>query len=309
MTQPRGLASIASSILGQARSAERRVPWWFLAPALLVYVLVIAYPMLSGVGYAFTNWNGLDPNFKWVGLSNFKRLLSDPQAVSAVKMTFFFALCLAILQNSLGLLLALALNTRLKSRGLLRLFFFMPVVLTPLIISYLWKYILSTLGPLNQILELIGLAQWQQGWLGSPGTAMFSVLLAATWQSLGLSMVIYLAGLQSIPAELTEACRLDGANRWQVFRFITFPMLAPALTVTVINSLITSLKLFDQIYVLTGGGPGYATETLSTLIYKTAFTFAETGYGSAISVVFSALVSLVVLSTLQLLRKRELEYG
>jgi raffinose/stachyose/melibiose transport system permease protein len=299
----------AQSRAPRRRRAVRRVAWWFLAPALAIYVLVIVYPMLAGIWYAFTDWNGLDPDYRFVGLANFRRLAGDPQAVSSLKMTFVFAIAIALLQNLFGLALALALNERLRLRDPLRLLFFMPVVLTPLIISFLWKYIFSTQGPLNTVLAMAGLGAWQLSWLGDPMPAVASIVIATLWQSVGLAMVIYLAGLQSIPAELTEAARLDGAGPWQVLRFVTLPMLAPAMTVTIVNSLITSLKLFDQIYVLTGGGPGYATETMSTLIYKTAFTFAETGYGSAISVVFTFAVAAVVLAALHVLRRREFEHG
>jgi len=312
---------IQMSLSGDLADAEKPVPprkrarwtgnmsWWFLMPALLIYAAVIVYPMLAGIGYSFTNWNGLDPDYRFVGLANFRRLAGDPQVLSALKMTFVFAGVLAVLQNAAGLALALALNTQLRSRHPLRLLFFMPVILTPLIVSFLWKYIFATQGPLNQVLDMIGLSAYQQNWLGEPIPAAVSILIVAWWQSVGLAMVIYLAGLQSIPGELLEAARIDGASRWQSFRHVILPMLAPALTVTVVNSLITSLKLFDQIYVLTSGGPGYATETMSTLIYKTAFQFSETGYGSAISVVFAFVVGAVSLTVLHVLRKREIDNG
>lgn len=294
---------------GAAPGPVRPPSAWFLAPALAIYVLVIVYPMVAGVGYAFTNWNGLDPNYRFVGLANFRKLAGDAQVRSALTMTFAFAAALAVLQNLAGLGLAVALNTRMRLRHPLRLLFFMPVILTPLIVSFLWKYILSTRGPLNVVLAAVGLGDLQQNWLGEPAPAAFSVIAVAWWQSTGLAMVIYLAGLQSIPAELGEAARIDGATAWQGFRHVTLPMLAPAITVTVVNSLITSLKFFDQIYVLTGGGPGYATETMSTLIYKTAFQYAELGYGSAISVVFTFAVATVVLLALNVLRKREIDHG
>lgn len=311
MTREVQVASMAGAAPGRPRrrSAVRQTALWFLAPAILIYVLVIVYPMVAGIWYAFTNWNGLDPDYKFVGLANFRRLFGDPQATSALKMTFTFAVGLALLQNIVGLVLALALNTRLRLRDPLRVLFFMPVVLTPLIISFLWKYIFATQGPLNMVLGAAGLTDLQQSWLGEPIPAVISILIAASWQSVGLAMVIYLAGLQSIPIELVEAARIDGGSYWQVFRFVTLPMLAPALTVTIVNSLITSMKFFDQIYVLTGGGPGYATETLSTLIYKTAFVFAETGYGSAISVVFTFVVGAIVLIALHALRNREVDHG
>jgi len=287
-----------------------RIPrWGFLIPALAIYGAVIVYPMLRGVGYAFTDWNGLDPDYRFVGTANFERLLKDRQVISALTMTFVFAIALAILQNLVGLALAVALNTRLVLRQPLRLLFFMPVILTPLIVSFLWKYIFSTQGPLNIVLGHLGLGDYQLNWLGDPVPAAVSVVVVTWWQSVGLAMVIYLAGLQSIASELREAARIDGANPWREFRYVVLPMLAPALTVTVVNSLVTSLKFFDQIYVLTAGGPGYATETMSTLIYKTAFQFTEMGYGSAISVVFTFVVGAVVLLALNVLRNREIDNG
>jgi raffinose/stachyose/melibiose transport system permease protein len=308
MPAPSTQRSTAPPRVAEGRSLQPP-SFWFLAPALAIYTLVIVYPMLAGVGYAFTDWNGLDPNYRFVGLDNFRKLSGDAQVRSALVMTFVFAIALAILQNVAGLGLALALNSRLRLRHPLRLLFFMPVILTPLIVSFLWKYIFSTRGPLNVVLTATGLGDLQQNWLGEPVPAAFSVIVVAWWQSTGLAMVIYIAGLQSIPAELNEAARIDGASPWQGFRHVTLPMLAPAITVTVVNSLIISLKFFDQIYVLTGGGPGYATETMSTLIYKTAFQYAELGYGSAISVVFTFAVAAVVLVALDILRRREIDNG
>jgi raffinose/stachyose/melibiose transport system permease protein len=188
--------------------------------------------------------------------------------------------------------------------------FFMPVVLTPLIISFLWKYIFSTHGPLNMLLAVAGLDGLQQSWLGEPMPAMVSILVAASWQSAGLAMVIYLAGLQGIPAEMMEAARIDGANRWQVFRFITLPMLAPALTVTIVNSLITSLKLFDQIYVLTGGGPRVCDrDDVDPHLQDRLHVRRNRITGRPYSVVFTFVVGAVVLTMLHVLRKREIDHG
>jgi raffinose/stachyose/melibiose transport system permease protein len=285
----------------------RRVSVWFLLPALAVYSFVLLYPMASGLRFAFTDWDGLNPNYAFVGLDNFTRLAGDPQVRSALKMTFVFAIAVASLQNVAGLALAIALNRQLRTRQLLRLLFFLPVVLTPLIVAVLWKYLYSTGGPVNLVIAALG--GEALNWLGNPTLAAISIIVVTWWQSVGLSMVIYLAGLQSIPEELHEAARMDGATSWQNFRFVTLPMLAPAITVTVVYSIITSLKFFDQIWVMTAGGPGYATETLSTLIYKTAFRFFEMGYGSAISVVFTFVVGVIVLLSLNILRAREIDNG
>jgi raffinose/stachyose/melibiose transport system permease protein len=277
---------------------------WFLLPALAVYGLVLVYPMLAGIRYSLTDWNGLDPNFHYVGLANFIRLAGDLQVRSAISTTLIIAAAMVVLQNGLGLLLALALNRKLRGSNFLRVLFFFPVVLTPVVVSFVWQYLLSSLGPVNQILVAIGLPS--MNWLGNPDLALCSIIALALWQNVGLSMVILLAGLQAVPAELIEAARIDGARPVQRLRYVTLPMLAPAITITVVLSLIHGLKLFDQIYVLTGGGPGYATETLSTIIYKTSFQFAENGYGSAIALVFAILVSALVLVATHMLRGREI---
>jgi raffinose/stachyose/melibiose transport system permease protein len=180
-------------------------------------------------------------------------------------------------------------------------------VLTPVVVSFVWQYLLSSHGPVNMLLVAIGLGGWQPDWLGNPNLAVCSVIALTLWQSVGVAMVILLAGLQGVPLELVEAAQIDGANPWQRFRHIVLPLLAPAITITVVLALIHGLKFFDQVFVLTGGGPGYATETLSTIIYKTSFQFTESGYGSCIALVFPILVGGLVLATTHALRRRELD--
>ncbi|QRM29206.1 carbohydrate ABC transporter permease [Microvirga sp. VF16] len=309
--------SVNTVNMTQPMASEKRRPlrfdagvsWWFILPALVVYSYVLVYPMLSGAGYAFTNWNGLDPSYDFVGLANFKRIFSDPQAISAISMTLVMAFALVLSKVIIGLLLALALDTQIKSRNILRLIFFMPVVLTPVIMSFSWKYIFSTSGALNQVLQAIGLGNWTQQWLGDPHLALFCVIFVTGWGSIGLAMVIFLAGLQNVPKELVEAAKIDGAGGVQRLVFIILPLLAPAMTINVVIALIQGLKFFDQIYVLTGGGPGYATETLSTIIYKTSFQFGEYGYGSATALVFSVLVAALVYTATHFLKKREISHG
>jgi raffinose/stachyose/melibiose transport system permease protein len=308
ISTPQSLSPVATRAAAPTpANPVRRLSWLFVLPAIAVYAAILIYPMCVGLGFAFTNWNGLDPNYQFIGIANFRRLFHDPQVRSALAMTFAFAIGLALVQNVVGLGLAIALNSKLKLRQPLRLLFFIPVILTPLIVSFLWRYIFATEGPLNLVLDHLRLPFLRQNWLGESNSAIAAVLIVSSWQSIGLAMVIYLAGLQSVPSELVEAAKIDGANRLQTFWYVVLPMLAPAVTVTVVNSLITSMKVFDQIYVLTGGGPGYATETMSTLIYKTAFQYSETGYGSAISVVFTFVVAGVVLSMLRVLRRKEID--
>jgi raffinose/stachyose/melibiose transport system permease protein len=285
------------------------VSWWFVLPALALYCLILVYPMLAGVGYAFTDWDGLSRSWHYIGFDNFRRLWGDRQVVSSIQTTLILAGALVVSKMVIGLALALALDTAIKTRNLLRLLFFMPVVLTPVITSFVWKYIFSNQGAINTIADALGLGFLHQGWLGDPGLALICIMVVTAWQTSGLAMVIFLAGLQAIPQELIEAGTIDGASRWQRFRLITLPLLAPVITVNVILALIQGLKFFDQVFVLTGGGPGYATETLSTIIYKTSFIYSEFGYGSAISLVFSLIVGAVVFSATAVLRRREIAHG
>lgn len=295
--------------VGIAGLAHPGVSWWFLAPALAVYTLVLVYPMLAGVGFAFTDWNGLTREYSFVGLDNFRRMFGDRQVVSSITMSLVFAIALVITKVLFGLFLALALDTQIKSRNLLRLLFFMPVVMTPVIVSYVWKYIFSNNGAINRLARSFDIGFLDQGWLGDPQLAAVCIIIVTGWQTVGLAMVIFLAGLQAVPKELVEAATVDGASGWQRFRLVVLPLLAPAMTVNVALALIQGLKFFDQIFILTSGGPGYATETLSTIIYKTSFQFGEFGYGSAIALVFAIIVGLCVYATAWLLRRKEIAHG
>lgn len=283
------------------------VDWIFILPAVAVYVGVILAPILMGVHYAFTDWDGLNPNPNYIGLENFRRMITDPHAAGAIGTTLLIAALLVVAKVLVGLMLALAVNSRLKSRNLLRLLFFTPVIMTPIIVSYLWKYIFSNRGTLNTILGWFGLDGLN--WLGEPTLALVSILIVTAWQVVGLYMVIFLAGLQAVPPELEEAARMDGASAWQRLRHVTLPMLAPSITVAVVVALIQGLRIFDQIYALTHGGPGYATETLSTMIYRISFQFGEFSYGAAISLAFSLIVAAIVLPVMFLLRRREFSHG
>jgi len=283
------------------------VNYLFILPALAVYVAVILTPIVMGTGYAFTDWDGLRQVVNYNGLDNFRRMFNDVQVRSAIATTLIIALSLVVVKVSLGLVLALVVNANLKMRNWLRLVFFMPVVLTPIIVSYLWKYIFSNNGTLNTLLKLAGLDPLH--WLGDPTLALVSVIVVTSWQSIGLSMVIFLAGLQAVPPELEEAATIDGATPLQRIWHVTLPMLAPAMTICVVIALIQGLRFFDQIYALTRGGPGYATETLSTMIYRISFQFGEFSYGAAVALAFSLIVAVIVLPVMQFLRRREFAHG
>ncbi|WSQ07021.1 sugar ABC transporter permease [Streptomyces sp. NBC_01231] len=277
----------------RVRRARTAPPWWFALPALVLFAFVALVPSARGVYYAFTDWDGLDPSFSFVGLDNFAEVFRDPDAVRAIWHTLLIAVSITVIQNALGLLLALGVNSAIRSRNLLRVFFFAPAVITPIVTAYLWRNLLGPDGAVNSLLGAVGLDGLRQDWLGSPRVALWAVVGVVVWQFAGYSMVIFLAGLQSVPQEVHEAAAMDGAGPVRRFWSVTRPLLAPALTVNLMLSIIGGIKLFDQVYALTGGGPGHATDTLSTLIYKDAFTLGEFGYSIALAVVLTIIVAVV----------------
>src|SRR5690349_16675559 len=268
-------------------------PWWFTLPALTLFAFVVLIPSARGVYYAVTDWDGLDPHFSFVGLDNFRELAHDPDARQAIRHTLVIAVAVTVIQNGVGLLLALGVNSAIRSRNVLRVFLFAPAVVTPIVTAYLWRNLLGPDGAVNSLLAAVGLRSWQQDWLGDPRLALWSVVAVIVWQFAGYSMVIFLAGLQAVPAQVHEAATMDGAGPVRRFWSVTRPLLAPAFTINLMLSVIGGIKLFDQVYALTGGGPGHATDTISTLIYKDAFTLGEFGYSIALAVVLTIVVAVV----------------
>jgi raffinose/stachyose/melibiose transport system permease protein len=282
---------------------------WFAAPALAIYALIVIYPSLAGAVYAFTDWTGIGAAH-WVGLDNFKTLFTDDQTFSSLVNTLKLTDVVVIVQNTIGLLLALGVHTLIKSRHLLRTVFFAPAVLSPVVLAFLWKYMFNPApdAGLNALLGFLGLDFLQQNWLGDPSVALWAIAITVVWQFTGYSMVIFIAALQGIPRELEEAAALDGAGRFQRFRHVIFPLLAPAVTINLTLATIGSLKIFDQVFAITNGGPGYSTETLSTLIYKQAFVFGQYGYSTAVALVLTLLVASLALLQLRYLQSREVTY-
>jgi len=266
-------------------------PWWFAAPAMALFAFVVLIPSARGVYYAFTDWDGLSPDLSWIGFGNFAEMPRDPVARQAIWHTLVIAVAVTVVQNGFGLLLALGVNARIKSRNVLRVLLFAPAVVTPIVTAYLWRNLLGPDGAVNSLLGAVGLDSWRQDWLGNPRLALWAVVGVVVWQFGGYSMVIFLAGLQSVPREIYEAAAIDGTGPVRRFWSVVRPLLAPAFTINLMLSIIGGIKLFDQVYALTGGGPGHATDTISTLIYKDAFTLGEFGYSIALAVVLTVIVA------------------
>jgi raffinose/stachyose/melibiose transport system permease protein len=264
----------------------------FLLPALILYTFVVIAPSFQGVKFAFTDWSGFTQGYNWAGLTQFRRVLADTDTRSALSHTFVIAIGVTIFQNLVGLLLALGLFSKVKSRNLLRTLFFAPAVVAPVATAYLWQYMYAPTGPINSLLETLGLQSLIRDWLGDPSIVLNSIIVVVIWQFAGYSMVIYLAGLEGVPKEMIEASEIDGANYLQRFWFVVRPFLYPAITVTLMLSIVGGFKLFDQVFILTGGGPGVASQTISTLMYRNAFLFGEFAYSTALAVLLTIFVSI-----------------
>ncbi|MCE0537480.1 sugar ABC transporter permease [Kineosporia rhizophila] len=303
--RPPGTGPAAPPGARRGRRSQSAPPWWFAAPALLLFAFVVLIPSARGVYYAFTDWDGLSPDFAWVGLGNFGDMLDDPDALASIRHTLIIAVAITVIQNGLGLLLALGVNSAIKSRNVLRVLLFAPAVITPIVTAYLWRNLLGPEGAVNALFGALGLESLQKNWLGDPDLALWSVVAVIVWQFAGYSMVIFVAGLQSIPREVQEAAAIDGAGSVRRFWYVTRPLLAPAITINLMLSIIGGIKLFDQVWALTGGGPGHATDTLSTLIYKDAFTLGEFGYSIALAVVLTVIVAVISAGQYAFLSRRE----
>lgn len=276
----------------------------FVLPGLLLYLLFFVYPTLNGLILSFTDWEGISPSWHWVGFANYEKMLfSDVIFKKAIANNLKFMLCVVLFQTAFSLILAILLLKNSKTNVFLRALYFFPTIISSVSVAFIWGFVFNpNVGALNIMLGKIGLESLAQNWLGNPSIAMLSIAFVQIWAHTGQMLVIFVAGLQSIPAELYEAVYLDGATRWQAFKNITWPMVAPAATIVVAYTTIQSFKAFDLIFALTGGGPAFATEILSTYIYHTAFQNSEFGYAATQSMAFMAIIALITFVQFKLLR-------
>ncbi len=272
-----------------------------LLPSLAGMVVFLMAPVLSSLVLSFSEWD-LIGEISWVGIDNYVTALADPAVLGALRntLTFILGYLPAVVIIALGL--ALLLNRRIKGRVVFRAIYFVPVVTSWVAVSLIWKWLLNPqYGLVNFALGAIGIKG--PGWLFDPAWAMTGVILTSVWKDIGFVTVIYLAGLQDIPEQLYEAAALDGATPWQRFWSITFPMLAPTTFFVTTISLISSFQVFDQVWIMTQGGPAGATSVMVELIYKNAFSYYKMGYASAISWVLFALIFAVTIAQ-NLLQKK-----
>ncbi|MCJ1909899.1 carbohydrate ABC transporter permease [Planococcus ruber] len=277
--------------------------WLFLAPVLIALFLVVVVPMLLGVYYSFTSWNGIVTG-DFVGLQNYINLFKDERFMDALWFTTKFSVVSVILINVIGLSLALLVTSYLKTSKLLRTIFFMPNLIGGLILGFIWQFIFIKV--FAGVGEMIGMESLQ-GWLSTTETGFWGLVILMSWQMAGYIMVIYIAYLEGMPKELLEASEIDGASTVQRFRYIVFPLVAPGFTVSMFLTLSNAFKLYDQNLSLTGGGPFNSTEMVAMEIFKTAFTQNDFAFAQAKAVVFFIIVAIIALLQVYFNKRKEVE--
>jgi raffinose/stachyose/melibiose transport system permease protein len=279
-----------------------------LAPALIVYGVFALYPLVDVFSLSFMRWNGLTTTKEFAGLDNYFHILTrDPVFWGALGNTIIWTILSVVFPPLIGFALALGLNQNIPARSPLRALYYLPVIIAPIAVATMWRWMYDPFfGLFNQLLTQAGLQDLIKDWLGSRNYALYSVFVAYVWQTVGFSMVLFLAGLQGVSQTLLEAARIDGAGRFGVFRFVTLPALLPTITVVVILSLINSLKAFDIVYGMTGGGPAQSTQMLAMWAFTQAMQLGDFGRGGAISVILLLITVAIVIPYLRWsLQRRE----
>ena len=305
-----GAGATEGASTGDHRPRLGRMPWWtialFLLPALVLYALFVLFPIVQSVRYSLYDWNGLEALDQFIGLDNFRRALRDHLFLDALRHNVTIVVLSLVVQIPLALGLALLLNARIKGRALLRTAFFAPYVLSEVVTGVVWRQILRPGGLLDQSLEGVGAEGFVQGWLSDPDIVLYSLFFVISWKYFGFHMVLMLAGLQQIPAELKEAAAIDGASPWKTFRHVTLPLLGPTIRVSIFLSIIGALQLFDLVWVTTKGGPIGSSSTMATYLYD-QFRKGLLGYASAVSIIIFGLSLVVALCYQRFALRRDLQ--
>jgi multiple sugar transport system permease protein len=277
--------------------------WPFVLPALIVVLAVIVFPWVFTIWMSLNEWKVGSPTI-FVGIANYLRLPTDPRFIEAIAHTFYYTALSVVLPMIFGTLAAVIFHIKFPFRGVLRAIFIMPMMATPVAVALVWTMMFHPqLGVLNYLLSLVGVPP--QLWVFHPATVIPSLVLVETWHWTPLVMLIVLGGIAAIPTEPYESAKIDGATHWQMFRYITLPLITPFLFIAAMIRTIDAVKSFDTIFAITQGGPGSASETINLYLYSVAFVYYDLGYGSAIAVVFFALI-VALAAMLLYLRQRTL---
>jgi raffinose/stachyose/melibiose transport system permease protein len=290
---------------GRGKGRQRLEILMFVTPALALMALFVIYPVASAVRMSFYSWKGFGPMDDFVGLRNYTSVLTDEVFTDAVMHNFLIVFLSILVQLPLGLGIALLLNRRIRARGLLRTIIFVPYVVAEIIAGVVWFQLLQPSGLIETLLSSVGIPTPEQGFLGTPDIALWTVFVVLTWKYLGLAVLLFLAGLQGVPDELHEAAQLDGATWWGAQRRIAIPLLAPTIRTWCFLSMIGSLQLFDMVWIMTGGGPANATTTMATYLISQGSQRQNFGIAGAASVVLFVIGFVMALAYQLLVLRRD----
>lgn len=294
--------------MGQKKKKFDQAAFLFIAPAFALFTLFVIVPTVSSVYYSFTSWDGISSDIKFIGLANYKEIFTSARFGNALKNTAILTVFISVFENVLALAFALMVDNVRWGKNVFRSAFYIPVLISGIVSGFIWKIMYNyNFGTLNSLLQSIGMGEYRQDWLGNAALTLLMIGLVLIWKGAGYYMIIYLASLQGVPPELIEAAEIDGASPWQRFKSITVPLISGAFTINFTLSLIKGLKVFDEINVMTDGGPGFTSETLVYLLYKVGFNEGRQGFGTAVGIML--LFIIVILNTLQqkFLRSREVQ--
>jgi raffinose/stachyose/melibiose transport system permease protein len=282
--------------------------YMFVLPAFILFCVFWVLPVFQLFYYSVTNFNGVNYNYDFVGLKNYRTLLQEGTMINSIKNTLIYATAIVIGSNLIGLVMALLLNIKLKGKGFYRTAAYIPALFSAIVVGFIWSYVyMPDAGMIASFMNLIGLDGASFNILGNYKTALYGISLVEIWKGFGTTMIIYLAGLQTVDESLIEAGKIDGCSEWQLIRKIRLPLISATITINVILNVIAGLKAFDYSFIMTNGGPGKSTNTLMFTIYKIAFTDQMMGKASAFSVVSFFVIILITIFMLVFLNKREVE--
>ena len=279
------------SILKRIRKSEALTAWMFLIPGLFLLCVFVFYPIIFSVPLAFTNYSVIDKT-KFIGFDNFKRAFNDPDFIVAIINSLKYIIIVPIIQV-LSIFMAILINSNVKGIKIFRVTFYIPVVTSMVAVAIIWGWLFSPDGMVNYIFLSLGLIHSKISWLSQSQTALWCTMFVTLWKGLGYYMMIYLAGLQSVPKELEEAATVDGATNFQKIRLITMPLLKPYIFFCSLMSLMAAIRVFDEVFVLTNGGPGNATLTTSLFIYNKGFINFDFGYAAAVGLLVSIIIMIL----------------
>lgn len=282
--------------------------FWFSAPAFLMYSVFWVLPVFQLFKYSFTNFNGINQNYSFVGLKNYLALAKDGTLQAVLPNTLIYTIVLVVLSNVFALALAMLMNSRIRGKGIYRTATYIPTLFSAIVIGFIWTYVyMPGSGLIASIMNQVGLNGDNFNVLANFKTALYAIILVDIWKCIGTSMIIYLAGLQTIDNSLIEAAQIDGCNGWQMIRRLKIPLISATITINVVLSVINGLKAYDYVFIMTNGGPGKSTNTLMYAIYKLAFNEQLMGKSAALSMIAFVLIITITIGMLIFMNKREVE--